>query len=190
MAYEHYWRRPREFPEELFLKFVDDVRRLVARLPDQSRAYRKYAHCELRVAGSLGTGKPRLEFDCVSFNGCGKRLSHDTFCIERVVTGLRPWKGLYALSCATARKPYDLLVCASLIALKQRFPTVRVLSDGGPKEWAEAVKLYKRAIGPAPAGGPWGNDRSRRSSYAGGKAPGPLAKSDSLICSSVSTMLR
>lgn len=155
MAYEHYWRRPRVFCEELFWKFVDDVRQLVARLPDQSRAHRKYARCELRVAGPLGTGKPRLEFDQVSFNGHGRRLSHDTFCIERVVTGLKPWKGLYALSCATDRKPYDLLVCASLIALKARFPTVRVLSDGGPKEWAEAVKLYERAIGPAPIDGPW-----------------------------------
>lgn len=155
MAYEHYWRRPREFPEELFLKFVDDVRRLVARLPDQSRAHRRYARCELRLAGPFGTGKPRLAYDRVSFNGYGKRLSHDTFCIERVVIGLKPWKGLYALSCATDRKPYDILVCASLIALKARFPSVRVLSDGCSKEWAEAVRFYERVLGSAPADGPW-----------------------------------
>lgn len=154
MGYTHYWRRPKEFDATRFLKFVEDVRRLYAALPKRSEAHEGYAESPLRVAGWGGRGKPEFRAGRVAFNGRGS-LSHESFRMDRVMKDCKPQDGRCFDFCKTARKPYDLLVCAALIALKRHFPEVEVTSDGGPQEWAKAVKFYERVIGPAPVDGPW-----------------------------------
>ena len=53
--------------------------------------------------------------------------------------------------CKTARKPYDPVVCATLIAIKHHLGEyVSVNSDGdfdNPNEWGPAYELYARALG-------------------------------------------
>ena len=53
--------------------------------------------------------------------------------------------------CKTARKPYDPVVCATLIAIKHHLGEyVSVRSDGdfdNPDEWGPAYELYARALG-------------------------------------------
>ena len=45
--------------------------------------------------------------------------------------------------CKTNRKPYDLAVCAVLLAFKKRFvTTVKISSDGSSEEWKDAYTLY------------------------------------------------
>jgi len=82
----------------------------------------------------------------VWFNGDEKTgMSHETFDIKWFPSGGEE-KGF----CKTARKPYDLLVCVSLLAFKHAFdnPVVfRFSSDGDNAEWEEAKDLFTRITG-------------------------------------------
>ena len=49
--------------------------------------------------------------------------------------------------CKTARKPYDLMVCISLLRLKYHFPETIIKTDGTRKDWKEANDLYKKVFG-------------------------------------------
>lgn len=75
MGYTHYWRRPKELDTGRFLKFVEDVRRLYAALPERSNAHEGYEDEPLRIAGANGRGKPEFLVGHVAFNGWGE-LSH------------------------------------------------------------------------------------------------------------------
>lgn len=154
MGYTHYWRRPKELEAGRFLKFVEDVRRLYAALPKQSKAHEGYEDEPLRIASWDGKGKPEFLVGHVAFNGRG-RLSHESFRMDRVMKTCHLVDGLCFDFCKTARKPYDLLVCVALMALKARFPEVEVTSDGGPEDWEIAWQLYHDTLGEPPKDGPW-----------------------------------
>jgi hypothetical protein len=48
--------------------------------------------------------------------------------------------------CKTARKPYDLAVCATLIALKVRIPGFSYTSDGDAEEWKPAKAFVRKHL--------------------------------------------
>ena len=48
--------------------------------------------------------------------------------------------------CKTARKPYDLLVCACLIAAKKEL-NYEVHSDGKKEDWQPAIDFYNKVTG-------------------------------------------
>lgn len=140
MGYTHYWRRPKELDQETFKLFVGDVKRIL-----------KAVYGKIPLSGPTGDGlkKPQLTSNSIAFNGVGPN-SHESFVIDRVFQP-QEWQkpkedGLYFDFCKTARKPYDLAVCAVLLAFKFHFgDVIKVSSDGGLSEgeWNPAVDLVK-----------------------------------------------
>jgi len=162
MAYTHYWWRPRELDVVLFRRLVRDVKEMLEHLPGHTdSAGGLYRERPLLIRGALGTGQPTVSEEEVAFNGdAAEELDHETFAIERVY---RPasWEtpdvhNLWFSFCKTARKPYDLLVTASLLMFKQHFgAAVHVSSDGRPEEWEAAHRLVARVFGPDIAHSAW-----------------------------------
>lgn len=152
MGYTHYYYRPAELDAKKFRDFSDDVAFMAARLPEHSlSAGGFYSDHPLVICGWDGKGDPTFDGDEVRFNGNGPDMDHETFAIERVYEP-RDWESpehrLYFSFCKTARKPYDLLVTAALIAFKHRFgDEVRVSSDGDDDEWREGVALCRQHLG-------------------------------------------
>jgi hypothetical protein len=70
--------------------------------------------------------------DCICFNGVGGD-GHETFILERDNTSFN--------FCKTAHKPYDLVVCATLILADYYCPGCYVISsDGDAADWMVALQ--------------------------------------------------
>ena len=77
--------------------------------------------------------------EVVRFNGLGMD-SHETFSWSREESGFN--------FCKTARKPYDAVVTACLIHLKDCYgDAVDIGSDGYWSEWSDGARLYRNATG-------------------------------------------
>lgn len=135
MGYTHYWYRPKEIPKDAWTAWTKDIKRLTAVFLGQSdRTY--------RVAQEHDNNPwqaPTVTASQVRFNGYPREQGHETFHVERVYKdqygrGPKP-DGTFFAFCKTARKPYDDLVVACLVALKHHFPEVIVSSDGEDKDW-------------------------------------------------------
>ena len=74
----------------------------------------------------------------VWFNGnADENLDHETLAIRK---GDTKWS-----FCNTARKPYDLFVCAVLLAARD-YLGFEVSSDGDLEDWMPAIKFYISTI--------------------------------------------
>tara|TARA_B100002049_G_scaffold216394_1_gene182295 strand:- start:1414 stop:1986 length:573 start_codon:yes stop_codon:yes gene_type:complete len=97
----------------------------------------------------------------ILFNGCEPAdgggeadLGHETMLLERTCTpedwqedAFKSGEGIFNF-CKTARKPYDLLVCALLLVCENEAPgcwTIR--SDGDWSEWKQAINLVNEIYG-------------------------------------------
>lgn len=168
MGYTHYWYRPPTLEAERFAAFARDVQALLDALPDHTGLLWPSANRTVVICGGDGTGEPVITDARVILNGCDEFAldeAHEGFCVEREFDpeGWTCWDehGRAIEFCKTARKPYDLLVTAALIALKARFPEVEVRSDGDVQDWAAGRTLYERVIGPAPRQKPWDLSQAR-----------------------------
>lgn len=124
MGYTHYWTS-KIATEDKFKEFASTCKKLYKTLPDT-----------IVIRGGNGKGKPLFRNDEVWFNGDGERsLSHETFCIELEDNG---WS-----FCKTGRKPYDILVCAVLIAAHEILG-YDITSDGDFEDWKPAINYYLR----------------------------------------------
>ena len=150
MGYTNYFTPTREVTEQEFNKFVSVCRKLYKNLPMKTNMAGGYHEDNpLQIAGGDGTGKPEFKNTHICFNGKGEELSHETFYLDRENS-----EPLYNF-CKTARKPYDLLVMACLIAAWQ-FIDYRFSSDGfvdykGVKyieDLQPAVDFYNEVIKP------------------------------------------
>ena len=138
MGYTHYWTyNPNEIlnTEELRRKF-----RVAVQTIDQAhKIIKKRKYCVIR--GGLGEGTPMINESQVWFNGDEKKgMDHETFDIKWFPSG-----GSVNGFCKTARKPYDILVCVSLLAFKHAFDNPDVFtfsSDGDNEDWEDAKNLY------------------------------------------------
>jgi len=106
----------------------------------QAGGFYKGVPCTIR--GGLGEGSPMINESEVWFNGDAKTgTDHETFGIRWYPSG-----GEVKGFCKTARKPYDILVCVSLLAFKHAFfndPDVfSFSSDGDNSDWEDARNLY------------------------------------------------
>jgi hypothetical protein len=138
MGYTHFWTyNPNEIlnTEELREKF----RKEVAIIDKAHKIIKKKKYCVIH--GGLGQGTPMINESQVWFNGDEKKgLDHETFDIKWFPSG-----GSAKDFCKTARKPYDLLVCVSLLAFKHAFDNPDVFSfssDGDNEDWEDAKDLY------------------------------------------------
>lgn len=111
MGYTHYWIA-KESTKKDFLKFSAACKKLHDSLPEKTDTAGGYSSDEpLEIRGGLGEGNPEFTPEMVWFNGNKERdLDHETFLIQRTQDD-DLWN-----FCKTARKPYDLLVVACLLA--------------------------------------------------------------------------
>ena len=155
MGYSTYWTiKPLELDQEKWNEFIKDCRYLAKHLPEHTDSAGGY-HKEdiLKLGGDYKYKDAKFNKNMVWFNGStGNRiktkdgwqdiedtkkghetLGHETFEIQRRV------KKKEFNYCKTARKPYDLMVCACLILLKWYFKDkVSISSDGGMRDWQPA----------------------------------------------------
>lgn len=138
MSYTHYFT-PKKSSQEKFNEFSKTCKTLYKALPKTSEtAGGYYADDEIKICGWDGTGKPSFTPKLVSFNGNEERnLAHESF---RIALNEGDWS-----FCKTERKPYDLLVCACLIAAKDLLG-FEVTSDGNFHEWKPAIEFYLDTI--------------------------------------------
>ncbi len=141
MGYTHYWKaeKPRPFTQEEWRDIKTKFGALVAHLPETTKtAGGFFADSPLAV---IVQGDPEV----IWFEGWGKRekedLSHETFVLEKSPGEFQ--------CCKTARKPYDLLVCATLIMIHGNAPGVLdISSDGDAGDWKPALEYVRSVLGP------------------------------------------
>jgi hypothetical protein len=133
MGYTHYWYQS-PAPAELHIweSLRQDVRHivLIGAVP---------VRYESDSDEPVLIGDQEIRFNGVGYDG------HETFLLERVPSEVRQRATglLEAFSfCKTAMKPYDVIVCAVLIAARHHLGgLIRVSSDGGEDEWEAARQL-------------------------------------------------
>ncbi len=102
------------------------------------------------IRGGQGKGEPEITPTRIWFNGdASQDLDHETFGVELFEMGsFQSFEdidkdGAFGF-CKTARKPYDLLVCVSLMILKHNLGAdLTVSSDGSYSHWANAIEFYE-----------------------------------------------
>ena len=150
MGYTHYWTPKAENTKEEFKEFSKACKKLHDELPKTTDTAGGYCSDDpLEIRGGRGDGEPVFTADAVYFNGNAERdLDHETFYIERTNEDSL-WN-----FCKTARKPYDLLVVACLLAAVD-FLDYTFSSDGftdykGVKsvdDLMPALKFYNKVMG-------------------------------------------
>ena len=105
---------------------------------------------KIAIAGGNGYGDPVFNRDEIVFNGAGEN-GHETFAISRGGPVLQPYMDESSMPfafCKTARKPYDLLVCACLLVYKYHSAaTMELSSDGDSEDWTEAENFVQEVLG-------------------------------------------
>ena len=151
MGYTHYWRFHRdnmktEKLRQTFKKASEEIQKLYENLPlfPKTGYYTEIRTDHgIHIRGGLGEGLPIINETEIWFNGEIKLdMDHETFSIN--------WKDEEAFGfCKTARKPYDLLVCLSLLSFLNHYGSeiFQLSSDGDASEWQEAVDLYNDITG-------------------------------------------
>lgn len=135
MGYTHYFSIASD--EALSTEGWDALRadftKLLANLPEQAASedgFYLYEKNSLKVR----TLNPD-DTNAIHFNGEGD-LGHEDFFLN----GVRDTPTPPFDFCKTARKPYDLLVCATLILCEHHLPGWRLItSDGDPEDWLPAL---------------------------------------------------
>jgi hypothetical protein len=141
MGYTHYWRIPKELDAEKFATLSAELQTAADLLPDYSTSAGMNHEGVIHLGDGGGEGNPIFSKEEICFNGKGAG-SHETFIIQQ--NGNSDFE-----FCKTARKPYDLMVCLSLLRLKHHFPESKISSDGGAADWKPAKEFYKKVFGEA-----------------------------------------
>jgi hypothetical protein len=123
-----------------FANIAKDIKTAIAKLPKT-----------IVIKGGMGEGEAEITPNRIWFNGDGsKDLDHETFVISLFTMDTFQSfediseKGTFGF-CKTARKPYDLLVCVSLMAFKHHLGAdFKISSDGGLHEWQPAIDFYEK----------------------------------------------
>ena len=126
MGYTHYFTRQRPDREDSrrFEMFARGARTII----DYATTY-----------DNIKIGDLEISDEIVTFNGVGAD-SHETFYWALDASGFN--------FCKTARKPYDAVVTACLIHLKDVYgDLVDIGSDGSWSEWQDGARLYRNATG-------------------------------------------
>src|ERR1035437_2474954 len=140
MGYTSYWKIQKDLDKEKFATLAEELEFVVSMLPTKSKSAQNEHEGMIFIVGGDGEGEPVFTKDLICFNGRNENdESHETFAIrQKGNESFEFWK--------TNRKPYDLMVCISLLRLKHHFPESKISSDGQAKDWAEAKKFYKKAF--------------------------------------------
>lgn len=134
-----------------FGKIAEDINKALANLPKNSLS--AGGHCKeypITIKGGMGEGEPEIAPNRIWFNGdASQGMDHETFVISLFSMDTFQsfddidQKGVFGF-CKTARKPYDLLVCVSLMVFKHHLGAdFKVSSDGGLNDWKPAIDFYE-----------------------------------------------
>jgi hypothetical protein len=140
MGYTHYWYRVKNLPIHAFDQFTGACKNIIAQ-------------SGVKICNLEGIGEPEITTFLVAFNGnASVEMDHESFVIERnyIVDEYshKNEDGLYFAFCKTARKPYDVVVIACLIAAKLYFgEKIQIKSDGSFTEWQDGIKLASQVLG-------------------------------------------
>jgi hypothetical protein len=122
MGYTHYYEITRDIPENSWMTFLGLCRKIC----DARRN-------DICWESNYPTEPPELTPATIRFNGRGDN-SHETFLLDRYSRGFT--------FCKTARKPYDDVVTAILLAAHYCFgDDIEISSDGYADEWGPGQNL-------------------------------------------------
>jgi hypothetical protein len=147
MGYTHYWSfEPNKVQD------TEQLRKKFKRASQYIKRFVKFMDTNksdvYKICGGLGEGKPIISDTEIWFNGdASQQLDHETFSLH---WSLPNHEGRRNDFCKTARKPYDLIVCFTLLVFADMFPEAfEFSSDGGMEddEWQRAVDLYESFTG-------------------------------------------
>ncbi len=135
MGYTHYWYQKPGLNPKSFEEFLKDAEKILR-------------NCGVDLVDAYESdAKPLLSADAVGFNGVGGE-AHEDFLFQRDKLGRKDDGGEAFTFCKTAQKPYDIAVCAVLIAAKKHFQDdLKVTSDGDETDWGDAFELADRLLG-------------------------------------------
>lgn len=133
MGYTHYHPQGRDFTAAEWQRLTDAATKIVAEFGQGVTA------APLAWEYDEPTKPPQIDGDVIRFNGVGED-GHETFLLTRI-------REPYFTFCKTARKPYDVVVVAILIAADAIAPgALAIGSDGDADDWQAGLTLASRAI--------------------------------------------
>lgn len=143
MGYTHYYQRSLDSNDP---ELYDKVRKGFIELVKTAELN------GITVADAFGekAGAWQADGERISFNGLGEE-SCETFSFTQIVPKQPEWREnekTYFDFTKTRYYPYDALVCATLILIKDVYGSqVAISSDGGWDEWSEGLSLYEKTFG-------------------------------------------
>lgn len=147
MGYTHYFTQTRDFSAAEMLTIGDTIARFIKEATGKPTSTAGGYHQDpVAIRGGDGTGLPELTEKRICFNGNGPDLDHETFHIPATREEPYPGGTLGWQCCKTARKPYDVVVVASLAYLAAKWG-FDVSSDGGAEDWEAGVELAQTVTG-------------------------------------------
>jgi hypothetical protein len=135
MGYTHYWYQKPGLDDRQFIAFRGDVEKILR-------------NCGVDLVDRYESdAKPVINDFEIRFNGVGGD-AHEDFLFQRDKLGRANDRGEAFTFCKTNQKPYDIVVCAVLIAAKKHFgDDLKVTSDGDEADWAAGLDLADRLLG-------------------------------------------
>ena len=103
----------------------------------------------IKIVNGMGkvNTEPIVNKELILFNGKEKDACESLF-IQRVEGSSRKKNDRLVFNfCKTARKPYDLIVKATLVMLKHNFPESVIQADGTISDFDAAIKLCEKLFG-------------------------------------------
>ena len=146
MGYTHYYKSTKDYSAQ-WKAFIIACKKLHKNLPKTSEtAGGDYNEDIIKIAGGQGTGKPIFDEKIVCFNGSEKNgMNLESFYLPS------EFDIEDSHFCKTARKPYDLLVVACIIAAWQildfRFSSDG-FKDGSCDDLQPAIDYYNATMKP------------------------------------------
>jgi len=147
MGYTHYWERnpnrTASFEEISYMVFTDLAERIIKTAEEQG----------IKIADRFGEelGGWLIDDTEVSLNGFDNER-YETFAWYKKCPEAKEWwdtgknTNWFSDFCKTNRNPYDVVVTALLIALKQAYgANIGVRSDGNAEDWEEGLRLFETA---------------------------------------------
>lgn len=163
MGYTHRYTYQKAITKPQWKKITGDLENLLKEMPvNSASAGACYLDEPLEIFDGLGEEKVKsvvftenaddpdiLAVDeVIQFNGDeSKDLSHEDFYLIRKEKKGHKFSGTLTF-CKTNRKPYDLLVCATLILVHTYAPNSRdISSDGDADDWLAAYRWLEGVLG-------------------------------------------
>lgn len=134
MGYTHHFKQNRTATPEEWARITEDLTEVL-----------KHTDVPLCYDYDKPNTPPQIDHEAIVFNGLDDD-GHETFFLQRE-------KYPQFNFCKTARKPYDIVVCAALIIAEHHAPGAWDIgsdgdySDPSDDEWGQAFSLVKRVLG-------------------------------------------